>query len=170
MSEKVSFHPEAALGHLLLRWWQGLENDKGGRAELRRAHDLTAVALTAAYQRFYRQAISMGWPESSDPSTSWRDERLAAIVGVLAHVKYPDDRKLAEIMSEGERPVFSELRFRRLLEAPTTDDLFLSLRRALPIVGHKANMHQLAEDLLYWGDGAKKKWAYAYYSSAKIQA
>lgn len=170
MSEKISFRPESALGHLLLRWWQELENDKGGRAELRRAHNLTAVALTAAYQRFYRQALNSGWPESSDPSTSWRDERLAAIVGLLAHVKSNEGRKLAEIMSEGERPAFSVLRFRRLLEAPTLDDVFLSLRRALPIIGHQANVHQIANDLLHWGDKTKKEWAYAYRWPAKPQA
>ena len=167
MSEKVSFHPEAALGHLLLRWWQGLENDKGGRAELRRAHNLTAVALTAAYQRFYRQALNSGWPEDAAP---WQNERLAAIVGLLAHVKSNDGRKLAEIMSEGERPAFSVLRFRRLLEAPTLDDVFLSLRRALPIIGHQANVHQIANDVFHWGDKTKKEWAYAYRWPAKTQA
>lgn len=167
MSEKFSFHPEAALGHLLLRWWQGLENDKGARAELRRAHDLTAVALTAAYQQFYRQALNAGWPEDAAP---WQNERLAAIVGLLAHVKSNDGRKLAEIMSEGERPAFSVLRFRRLLEAPTLDDVFLSLRRALPIIGHQANVHQIANDLLHWGDKTKKEWAYAYRWPAKTQA
>lgn len=159
MSERISFHPDAALGHLILRWWQGLENDKGGRAELRRAHDLTSVALTAAYQRFYRQALHAGWPENAAP---WLNERLAAIVGLLAHVKSNDARKLAEIMSDGERPAFSVLRFRRLLEAPTLDDVFLSLRRALPIIGHQANVHQIADDLLHWGDKTKKEWAYAY--------
>lgn len=164
MSEKISFHPEAALGHLLLRWWQGLENDKGARAELRRAHDLTAVALTTAYQRFYRQALNSGWPEYAAP---WQNERLSAIVGLLAHVKSNDGRKLADIMSEGERPAFSVLRFRRLLEAPTLDDMFLSLRRALPIIGHQANVHQIANDVLHWGDKIKKEWAYAYRWPAK---
>lgn len=159
MGEKISFHPETALGHLLLRWWQGLENDKGARAELRRAHNLTAVALTAGYQRFYRQALNAHWPEAAAP---WQNERLAAIVGLLVHVKSNDDRKLADIMSEGERPAFSVLRFRRLLEAPTLDDVFLSLRRALPVVGHKANVHQIANDILHWGDKTKKEWAYAY--------
>lgn len=167
MSEKISFHPEAALGHLLLRWWQGLENDKGARAELRRAHDLTAVALTAAYQRFYRQALNYGWPVDA---TLWQNERLAAIVGLLSHVKSNDTRKLAQIMSEGERPAFSVLRFRRLLEAPTLDDMYLSLRRALPIIGYQANVHQIANDVLHWGDKIKKEWAYAYHWPAKAQS
>lgn len=159
MSEKISFHPETALGRLLLRWWLGLENDKGGRAELRRAHNLTAVALTASYQQFYRQALNCGWPENAAP---WQNERLAAIVGLLVNVKHLDERKMAEIMSDGERPAFSVLRFRRLLEAPTLDDVFLSLRRALAIVGHRANLHQIANDVLHWGEKTKKEWAYAY--------
>lgn len=160
MNDKVNFHSESALGQTLLRWWQGLESDKGARAELRRSHDLTAVALTAAYQRFYRQMLSAGWPENAEP---WRNDRLAAIAGLLCHVKVQDSRKLPVILSEGDRPPFSELRFRRLLEAPTLDDVYLGLRRALPIIGHQANIHQLANDLLFWGDKVKKEWAYAYH-------
>ena len=95
MNEKVSFHPESALGHALLRWWQGLDVDKGSRAELRRAHDLTAVALTAAYQRFYRQMLVAGWSADAEP---WRNDRLAAIAGLLAHVKVLDSRKLPGIL------------------------------------------------------------------------
>lgn len=167
MSEKITFHPESALGHALLRWRKGLENDKGARAELRRAHDLTAVALTGAYQRFYRQMIVAGWPEDAEP---WKNDRLAAIAGLLAHVKFEDARKLPVIMSEGDRPPFSELRFRRLLEAKTLDDVYLSLRRALPIIAYQANVHQLANDLLFWGDTVKKQWAYDYRWPAKSQA
>lgn len=167
MNDKISFHPESALGHSLLRWWKGLENDKGARAELRRAHDLTAVALTGAYQRFYRQMIIAGWPEDSEP---WKNERLAAIAGLLAQVKIEDARMLPQIMSEGERPPFSELRFRRLLESPTLDDVFISLRRALPIIGHHANIHQLANALLFWSDKVKKEWAYSYHWPTKSQS
>lgn len=167
MNDKISFHPETALGSSLLRWWKSLENDKGARAELRRAHDLTAVALTGAYQRFYRQMIFAGWPENAEP---WKNERLAAIAGLLAHVKTEDTRKLPEIMSEGERPPFSELRFRRLLEAPTPDDVFVSLRRALPIIGHQANICELANALFFWGDKVKKEWAYSYRWPAKSQS
>lgn len=156
MNSKVNFDPKSALGHALSRWWEGLELDKGARAELRRAHDLTAVILTAAYQRFYRQMLAAGWPEYVEP------DRLAAIAGLLAHVKVLDSRKLPVILSEGERPPFSELRFRRLLEAPTLDDVYIGLRRALPIIGYQANIHQLANDLVFWGDKVKKEWAYAY--------
>lgn len=160
--EKKSFHPESALGHALVRWWKSLENNRGARAELRRAHDLTTVALSGAYQRFYRQMIKTGWYENL-PSDDYRNECLVAIAGLLAHVKSEDTRKMPVIFSEGEKPSFSELRFRRLLESSTLDEVFVGLRRALPLVSHRANLHDLANALLFWGDKIKKEWAYAYH-------
>jgi CRISPR system Cascade subunit CasB len=157
--ENKSFHPESTLGHALLRWWKSLENNPGPRAELRRAHNLTAVALTGAYQRFYQQMLAAGWP---DDAKSWKNERLSAVAGLLSHVKIEDSRSMPVIFSEGDKPSFSELRFRRLLESATIDDVFTSLRRALPMVGYKANIHDLAKAVLFWNDETKKKWAYAY--------
>lgn len=162
MSDKVSFYPESALGIALLRWWEGLDDNRGSRAELRRAHDLTAIALTGAYQHLYRILLSCGWPEDDKPENNWRNERLAAIAGLLAHVKKLDERSLPVIMSEGERPPFSELRFRRLLESSSLDEVFSGLRRALPLVSYQANVLELANDMLFWGDSIKKRWAYTY--------
>lgn len=162
--ENKSFHPDSAYGHTLLRWWKSLENNHGARAELRRTHDLTAVALTGAYQHFYRQMIAAGWPEDS---LSPQNERLAAIAGLLSHVKSEDGRKMPVILSDGEKPAFSELRFRRLLDSSTLDEVFVSLRRALPMVNHKANIHDLANSLLFWGNKIKKEWAYGYHWPVK---
>lgn len=170
MSDKISFRQETALGQALLRWWQGLENDRGDRAELRRAHDLTAIALTGAYQHLYRTLLTCGWPEEDKPENNRRNERLAAIAGLLARVKSPDDRSLPVAMSEGERPPLSELRFRRLLDSPSLDEVFSGLRRALPLIESKANVLELANDVLYWGDGVKKRWAYTYRWPAKSTA
>jgi len=170
MNHTISFRPETALGQVLLRWWQGLDNHRGSRAELRRAHDLTAIALTGAYQHLYRALLTAGWPEDDRPETNWRNERLAAIAGLLAQVKRLDDRSLPVALSEGERPSFSELRFRRLLDSPSIDEVFTGLRRALPLVAYQANVLELANDLLFWGDGVKKRWAYSYRWPAKPAA
>ncbi|MDZ4262481.1 MAG: type I-E CRISPR-associated protein Cse2/CasB [Pseudomonadota bacterium] len=167
MSDNISFRPEAALGQALLRWWQELDNNRGDRAELRRAHDLTAIALTGAYQHLYRALLVVGWPEADKPENNGRNERLAAIAGLLAKVTTQDERSVPVAMSEGERPPFSELRFRRLLDSPSIDDLFIGLRRALPLVESKANVLELANDVLFWGDGVKKRWAYTYRWPAK---
>ena len=172
MSDTISFRPETALGQALLRWWQGLDNHRGSRAELRRAHNLTAIALTGAYQHLYRTLLTFGWPEEDKPENNWRNERLAAIAGLLAQVKGLDERSLPVAMSEGERPPFSELRFRRLLDSPAIDDVFTGLRRALPLVKNQANVLELANDVLFWfsGDSVKKRWAYTYRWPAKSAA
>ena len=167
MSDNISFRPETALGQALLRWWQGLDTNRGDRAELRRAHNLTAIALTSAYQHLYRTLLSYGWPEADKPENNWRNERLAALAGLLAHVKNPNERSLPVIMSESERPPFSELRFRRLLESSSIDEVFSGLRRALPLVAYQANVLELANDVLFWSDGVKKRWAYTYRWPAK---
>jgi len=169
VSNNISFRPETALGQALLKWWQELDNNRGDRAELRRAHNLTAIALTSAYQHLYRILLSRGWPEEDKPENNWRNERLAAIAGLLAHIKSLDERSLPVIMSEGERPPFSELRFRRLLESSSLDEVFSGLRRALPLVKKKANVLELANDVLFWflNDKVKKRWAYTYRWPAK---
>lgn len=167
MSNNISFRSETALGQALLKWWQELDNNRGDRAELRRAHDLTAIALTSAYQHLYRILLLRGWPEENKPENNWRNERLAAIAGLLAHVKSLNERSLPVIMSEGERPPFSELRFRRLLESSSIDEVFSSVRRALPLVAYQADVLELANDVLFWGDDVKKRWAYTYRWPAK---
>ncbi|MCO6428714.1 type I-E CRISPR-associated protein Cse2/CasB [Nitrosomonas communis] len=167
MNDKISFHPETALGQVLLRWWEGLENNRGDRAELRRAHNLTAIVLTGGYQHLYQMLLATGWPKEDKPENNWRNERLAAIAGLLAHVKVQDERSLPLAMSEGERPPFSELRFRRLLDSSSLDEVFGGLRRALPLVSYQANVLELANDVLLWSDNVKKRWAYTYRWPAK---
>lgn len=55
---------------------------------LRRAGDITAVAMSPAYQRLHRRLRAAGWPD-----TSWQNDRLAA-AGLLAHVRELDERSL----------------------------------------------------------------------------
>jgi len=154
-------------GKALYDWWKGLDDDRATRAVLRRAPDITAVTLTAAYQRLYRRLCDAGW------ATTSRNDALAAAVGLLAHVKSepPDDRPVAASMSAavkgGNSPEVSELRFKRLLESADLDTLFTGLRRALPLVNHSVDVIALANDLVEWGDKVKKDWAYSYHWPAK---
>ena len=162
MEEKISWSAESHLGKMLHKWWLGLEEDRASRAVLRRCSTLDAVTLSDAYQRFYRYMLACNaWPTDA---ASWQNDKLAAIAGLLAHVKTDDTQRLPIQMSEldGDRPQVSELRFCDLLKIETTDDLFVSLRRALPLIGHKANIYQLANDVYRWGDNTKKQWAYSY--------
>lgn len=162
------FQKNPRLAAALLDWWRGLDNDRAARAELRRAHDITAVSLTPAYQRAYRRLQSAGWDVEG---TSPLNDRLAAVIGLLAHVKSDGEKSPPEAMSKdsegGDRPPVSPLRFQRLLEAPDLDALFSGLRRALPLVNHQINITALANDVVFWGDKVKKNWAYAYEWPAK---
>jgi CRISPR system Cascade subunit CasB len=111
----------------------------------------------------YRRLQAAGWPADARPQDN---DRLAAIVGLLAHIKENVPGPVPVAMSlckPGEdRPPVSELRFLRLLDAPDHDALYAGLRRVLPLMKHKVDVLALADDLLYWGDDVKKRWAYGY--------
>ncbi|MCC7079921.1 MAG: type I-E CRISPR-associated protein Cse2/CasB [Burkholderiales bacterium] len=159
----VAFRADQRLGTSLLEWWRHLDDDRASRAVLRRASSVTDVSLSAAYQHAYRRLRGAGWPADA---RSFQNDRLAAVIGLLAHVENDDKRSLPQAMStksSGEgRVSVSELRFRRLLEAPDIDTLFVGLRRALPLVSHSVGVLALANDVLMWGDAVKKQWAYGY--------
>ncbi|MCC7100204.1 MAG: type I-E CRISPR-associated protein Cse2/CasB [Rubrivivax sp.] len=155
----TSFRPQQPWGEILLDWWQRLADDSGGRSSLKRAADISAVVLCPAYQRLYRRLRTAGWPDEP-----WRNDRLAAAAGLLAHVREAASQSLPEAMGEREadKPRVSPLRFRRLLEARDVDALFVGLRRTLPLLQHRADVLALASDVVGWGDGVRKRWAYAY--------
>lgn len=158
----LTFRPQHAWGDLLLRWWNELADDTGGRAALRRAPDITAVVMLPAYQRLHRRLLAAGWPDQA-----WQNDRLAAAAGLLAHVHESSERTLPQAMSDGDKPSVSPLRFMRLLEAPDIDTLFGGLRRTLPLIQHRTDVLALASDVVNWGDMVKKRWAYAYAWPAK---
>lgn len=159
----IKFTNETGIGKVLLNWWEGLEDDRAGRAILRRASSITAVSLTPPYQRLYQRLLTVGWPEKA---ASYQNDHLAAAAGLLAHIKQNDGRAPAKAMSQKEagqdRPPVSELRFMRLLESPDLDALFTGLRRALPLAKHSVDVLALANDVVHWGDDVKKRWAYSY--------
>jgi len=183
MEEKISWSAESLGGKMLHQWWHDLHHDtinqdgllirKADRAScaiLRRCATLDAVALSDAYQRFYRYMLACNaWPADAE---NRQQDKLAAIAGLLAHVKTEGSQHLPILMSEldGDRPQVSELRFRNLLKVESTDDLFVSLRRVLPLIdkkknvdpSKKINIYQLANDVYFWGDKTKKEWAYSY--------
>jgi CRISPR system Cascade subunit CasB len=161
MEEKKSTPVEVLFAKPLLHWWQGLDDDRGTRAALRRCATVDAVSVSEAYQRFYRYMLACGWSE--DASDRQRDN-LAAIAGLVANIKTDDSQPLPVRMSElsGDRPLVSERRFCDLLKADSTGDLFVGLRRILPLLKQQASVQQLAHDVYWWNDDTRKKWAYAY--------
>ena len=129
----IQFNKETVIGKALFDWWEGLEDDRASRAILRRTPTITAVSLTPPYQRLYRRLCKVGWPDQAKP---YYNDRLAAVVGLLSHVKQNDERALAKSMSlhsEGaDQPCVSELRFRRLVESPDLGDYVARPPRDFP--------------------------------------
>ncbi len=161
MDTKKPINVDFLFGDPLLEWWEGLETDRASRAILRRCSTLTEVALCPAYQKLYRLMLVRGWPAETSPA---KLEKLAAVAGLVSHIETASTLPLPIMMSElvGDKPLLSEMRFRSLLKVETTDDLFISLRRALPLIKHKADIKQLALDVYWWNDETKKQWAYSY--------
>ena len=155
----LNFRPQQVWGDMLLRWWHDLDDDRGGRAALRRAPDVTTIVLQPAFQRLHQRLLAAGWPRQD-----WRDDSLAAAAGLLSHVREHVEQALPAGMSQrdGDKPRVSPLRFMRLLESPDTDALFTGLRRTLPLLQHRTDVLGLATDVVNWGDAVKKRWAYAY--------
>lgn len=163
----VLFGRDTNLGRALARWWAELQDDRASRAALRRSSSITEVIMSTPYQRVYRRLCSEedGWQGRHD--SRWSD-RLAAAVGLIAHVEHDDDRTFPEAASGGAdgsesiKQAVSPLRFVRLLESPDLDSLFVGLRRLLPLVDRKISVLALSRDVIYWGDEVKKRWAYQY--------
>lgn len=170
MSRRLTFESDTPERQALRAWHHGLEDDKGGRALLRRARSPLDVAFVPAYHRLLHALQNTG--------TSVKREALAAVAGLAAHVK--EDRPEAVFAAqmgkpkEGKSPApVHELRFRRLLTYDTRDKLYPHLTRALRLLDGRANLASLAADVYWWehpNRRSRKQWAYEYYAVAPKKA
>ncbi|TXH72828.1 MAG: type I-E CRISPR-associated protein Cse2/CasB [Thiothrix sp.] len=167
--QKGLFDEESELGKALTQWWKqlhGKEEFEGkpqtaDRAELSRAQTLADVILLPSFQRSCMRFKPFFKAEDWDKSI----ERLAMILSLLARVRETTSEALPLQMaspSKGEKPVVSELRFRRLIQRDR-DELYGAMIRILQKLGRKANIHALANDTYYWGDKVKREWAFSYF-------
>ena len=139
--------------NIVWRWWKSLENDRGARAELRRAGSVTEVAFSPAYHNLYNEL-----PQSDK-------EGLACLAGLCAHIK--EDRKgvsLGQQMAEGDKSKVSELRFRRLLAINSQAELYHAMIRIIRLLGGTVNVCDLAKKVYWWNEETKKRLAYDYYA------
>ncbi len=158
----VNFKKDSPLGRELEKWRRGLREHKGERAAFCRAKGVSEIILLPefhyALQRFKRFFSA---------ERHW-EGRLAAVLGLASHVRETADVGLAEQMAgDGESPPVSELRFRRLIQKDQRDDLYAPLIRVLRMLGKRANPHDLARSVYYWGPKVKKDWACGYFSKIK---
>lgn len=158
------FDADRPAGRALFRWWVSLDENRADRAELRRCEDLLAVMTTPAFQRARRILLDAGFAPRSGG-----EDRLPVVIGLAAWVRGPRDPdvhchlpSLPLVFSEGEKPKVSPLRFRQLLEARDDEELFVRLRRVLPLVKERVNLFHLANDVFQWSDIVRKRWVYEY--------
>lgn len=179
MKVKGKFDIDTYLGKELQEWWEELHGKgvyegkprTGDRAELKKAKTVLDVILLPAFQKSCPRFKPLfkdeqDWMQSID--------RLAAILGLLAHVKNLSEKKLALDMAspdikKQEPPVVSELRFRRLIQRDR-DDLYEAMIRILRTLGNEANLHDLANSVYYWDDKVKRRWAFDYFPNTPEKA
>ncbi|EPE1851031.1 type I-E CRISPR-associated protein Cse2/CasB [Cronobacter dublinensis] len=132
--------------------WHSLINEQQGRrlrASLRRSHTLSDVWLSEGFRGLTARVPSL-W---NVPGREWRFCALGIVAGLAAHVKSIETRQsfaaqLGQI--SGNNPVMSELRFRRLNQAHSQEELFRQLRRAMQLLGGTVNLPDLAEGVFRW--------------------
>lgn len=152
---KTKFQPDADAGKIIHEWWQSLENNTGERAMLRRAKSVDEVVMSPSFHQLCHRLRPFLQSEYH-----W-EERLAAVAGLLAHMRAHVTDKLAKQMA-GNPPKVSELRFRRMLQRDR-GDLYKAMIRVLRMLDNRANIYDLANSVFDWGDPVKKDWAYNYF-------
>ena len=165
-----TFSPDNSSGQVLRDWWLKLQEDRGTRAELRRARSANDVALIPATIDLIIRLQGSTVARHS----RWR-HRIPLIAGLAAHLKADEEvvlqaqhilglpERMAERVSKDKhRPRVSELRFRRLLRLER-DELYHPMIRLLALMDGRANLYELADALFWWGPSVKKEWAYAYF-------
>lgn len=175
---------------LVIQWWHGLQDEEdnktgpfrmlnhGDRARLRRCVAPDDVLLLSPLHRL-KQALDL--PDNPVVELS----ALALVAGVLSHVsEHTPDRKwdLARALgskNEKDRVFMSELRFRQLQTCRDEAAFFRQARRAIDLLGGRAHVGRLANDLLQWvqefrypdpglspSNRLKLRWATNYYQLA----
>jgi CRISPR type I-E-associated protein CasB/Cse2 len=166
-------------------WWSALNNkehvDRAALAKLRRCENAVEAATVLQGLRLARK---LGCDK---PGT--QDARAALELAILlAHVReddplplmraagwksFPGDKKETDAPSE-QRPLLSELRFRRLLQTTRAERLEAFKRLVHQLKG-KARVADLTDSYLNWddkvlGDKVRERWAFDYYAASAAKS
>lgn len=158
---------------IIFDWWMGLEQHKGERAALRRCDSIDAVMEQVGFHRlqFALRRLEL------------KAQAIANVACVLAYLKPSIDllnekpeQRFVKLMQEcttrlavqmgseregkTEKPLISELRFQRLLQAASQadDDFSVQLRRIVRHLDGKAAVNPVlvADDIFYRFRALKK--------------
>lgn len=154
-------------------WWRVMisdaEGDRGVRAQLRHcATPLDALGVPAAIGLARRLGRI---PDADAPVWKQRAfERALGLAIMLAHVRaesgmplmralgwgvFPFDKKEAD--AGAERPILSELRFKRFLQTEGEEELIAAFVRLVALAGGDADVADLARMFLRWDEDRTKR-------------
>jgi CRISPR system Cascade subunit CasB len=131
----------------LQSWWKSLQENRGWRAEMRRAKTPADILLCQGFKYLYYKLAGY-----------WTVDKnllgLAAAAGVIAHIEGDDGRSFAHACAtpaEGsEKAALSELRFSQLQKSRSLDELFVRMIRAVHLLHNKASVVSVADTILHW--------------------
>jgi CRISPR type I-E-associated protein CasB/Cse2 len=146
------------------------QQDRGALAALRRAVDGDpAQALQAA------RYVYPYFPEGA-PRERWMEKAFLIAGGLFAlHPVSGTNGNLGRHLREAHRQgddddPGKERRLLQLLAIEDREDLAHPLRQAVAVLPEDApvNWEQLLEDLIYWGDAVKRRWARGYWGYRQV--
>jgi CRISPR type I-E-associated protein CasB/Cse2 len=148
------------LGTTLVNWLISLDNDRGGRAELKRA-ELDFVPLTRQYNLLRLRCLT-----DLDARAPLDDHRLAAVAAVVSALGPGGRTRLGPFLRTGG---LSEARLRSLVRSPDLDGFVRSLRSAVDIAGRRAqpvDPRDVAHTVYRWdSDRIRKNLMMSYYDA-----
>jgi len=132
-------------------WWNKLQQDNGGRAQLRRCNSPEEAAL---HQQTHLLKHTL---------PRWLSfEAVATISAVSAHIKNSGSKRFIESLAtprerNGAIPM-SENHFRQLLSCKNWNELHRSLRRAVTILDGTVHLESFLDTVMQWNDEFKGKY------------
>lgn len=160
-------------GETARAWWETLQPGKaeaggsrGDRAALARLRRASSWIEAAAEP----QTIVLFNQLEKKSEHSPKIERVAVLASVLAHVREDDkqNRSVAGVIGappdKGDEALLKPLRLRRLLAAKDEEAILTAFRRLVAIMGGKANVADLAWNILTWdSERTRMKFAFDYW-------
>lgn len=151
----------------VVKWWSMIQGPRlnGERAMLKRCKSPDEVALQSIYYTLLESVLEL---EEVEMFRGVITTRLPLIVGVLVHVEQdtpgcPVAKAMGMKKQGSDRPVLSDLRFRRILRTEDSSELYISMIRIIKMLGNKADVKDLIQSLYFWNDQTRKGWASQYY-------
>lgn len=167
-TKKKSDAPE----DVALQWWRTLTGnqpgrketgkDRAARARLRRASPTDAMCEEATLQLFHALGLH-----------PLRLQRAATLAAILATIRDDDGKRRfgrqigREKIDDAQSAKLSMLRFRRLLDAGTEEEIATAFRRAIAIAGFVVNVRDVTRTILFWeSETTKPRLVLEYYGAA----